>query len=129
EVNGVGRRMPLTFGFYTLGALSLTGIPMFCGFISKWRLLLAGAASGTMVGVIGDVCLIVAAFLCATYTLSISIRAFFPVRGTDGYPSGLKEAGWRMLVPIGFFAFLKILFGHWAGPVMDFISRISSGFI
>ena len=83
----------------------------------------------TMVGVIGDVCLIVAAFLCAMYTLSISIRAFFPVRGTDRYPYGLKEAGWRMLVPIGFFAFLNILFGVWSGPVMDFISRISAGII
>jgi multicomponent Na+:H+ antiporter subunit D len=129
EVNGVGRRMPLTFTFYTLGALSLTGIPLFCGFISKWRLLLAGAAAGTMCGVVGDVCLIVAAFLCAMYTLSISIRAFFPVRGTDRYPYGLKEAGWRMLVPIGFFAFLNILFGVWSGPVMDFISRISAGII
>jgi multicomponent Na+:H+ antiporter subunit D len=129
EVNGVGRRMPLTFTFYTLGALSLTGIHLFCGFISKWRLLLAGAAAGTMCGVVGDVCLIVAAFLCAMYTLSISIRAFFPVRGTDRYPYGLKEAGWRMLVPIGFFAFLNILFGVWSGPVMDFISRISSGII
>ena len=129
EVNGVGRRMPLTFTFYTLGALSLTGIPLFCGFISKWRLLLAGAAAGTMCGVVGDVCLIVAAFLCAMYTLSISIRAFFPVRGTDRYPYGLKEAGWRMLVPIGFFAFLNVLFGIWSGPVMDFISRISAGLI
>ena len=129
EVNGVGRRMPLTFTFYTLGALSLTGIPLFCGFISKWRLLLAGAAAGTMCGVVGDVGLIVAAFLCAMYTLSISIRAFFPVRGTDRYPSGLKEAGWRMLVPIGFFAFLNVLFGIWSGPVMDFISRISAGLI
>ena len=78
---------------------------------------------------VGDVCLIVAAFLCAMYTLSISIRAFFPVRGTDRYPYGLKEAGWRMLVPIGFFAFLNVLFGIWSGPVMDFISRISAGLI
>ena len=127
EVNGVGRRMPLTFTFYTLGALSLTGIPLFCGFISKWRLLLAGAASGTVVGVIGDVCLIAAAFLCAMYTLTVSVRAFFPMSGTDSYPSGIREAGLFMLVPIGFFAFLNILFGVWSGPVMDFIGRISAG--
>lgn len=129
EVNGVGRRMPLTFTFYTLGALSLTGIPLFAGFISKWRLLLSGAASGTAVGVIGDMCLIVAAFLCAVYTISISIRAFFPVQGTDRYPGGIREAGWRMLVPIGSFAFLNILFGVWPGPVMGFIARIAEGLL
>jgi multicomponent Na+:H+ antiporter subunit D len=63
------------------------------------------------------------------YTISISVRAFFPVRGTDRYPSGLKEAGLRMLVPIGFFAFLNIMFGVWSGPIMDFIGRIAAGLI
>ena len=129
EVNGVGRRMPVTFAFYTLGSLSLVGIPLFCGFISKWRLLYAGATSGTTVGFIGDVCLIVAAFLCAMYTLSASVRAFFPMRGTDRYSGGMQEAGWRILLPIGFFAAVNILFGVFPGPVMSFIGRIAGGMI
>jgi multicomponent Na+:H+ antiporter subunit D len=61
------------------------------------------------------------------YTLTVSVRAFFPMSGTDSYPSGIREAGLFMLVPIGFFAFLNILFGVWSGPVMDFIGRISAG--
>ena len=129
EVNGVGRRMPLTFAFYTLGALSLTGIPMFCGFISKWRLVEAGIEAMTPLSIAGCVCLIASAFLCAMYTINISIRAFFPMAGTDRYPSlpGRKEAGWRMLVPIGFFAILNVAFGICSGPVISFLRKIAMG--
>ena len=55
--------------------------------------------------------------------------AFFPVRGTERYAGGAADADWRMLMPIGFFAFLNILFGVWSGPIMDFIGRISAGLI
>ena len=129
EVNGVGRRMPFTFAFYTLGALSLTGIPMFCGFISKWRLIEAGIEAMTPLSIAGCACLIVSAFLCAMYTINISIRAFFPMAGTDRYAdqSGRKEAGWRMLVPVGFFAFLNVAFGICSGPVISFLWKIAMG--
>ena len=129
EVNGAGRRMPWTFAFYTMGALSLTGIPLFCGFISKWRLIWAGISAMTPVSIAGTVCLILSAFLCAMYTLNISIRAFFPMQGTDNYAylQGRREAGWRMLVPIGFFAVLNVLFGLFSGPVLAFLENIATG--
>jgi len=128
-VNGVGRRMPWTFAFYTMGALSLTGIPLFCGFISKWRLIWAGISAMTPVSIAGTVCLILSAFLCAMYTLNISIRAFFPMQGTDNYAHfrGRREAGWRMLVPIGFFAILNVVFGLFSGPVLAFLENIALG--
>ena len=129
EVNGAGRRMPWTFAFYTMGALSLTGIPMFCGFISKWRLIWAGISAMTPVSIAGTVCLILSAFLCAMYTLNISIRAFFPMQGTDNYAGfrGRREAGWRMLVPIGTFAILNVVFGLFSGPVLAFLENIAMG--
>ena len=129
EVNGAGRRMPWTFAFYTMGALSLTGIPLFCGFISKWRLIWAGISAMTPVSIAGTVCLILSAFLCAMYTLNISIRAFFPMQGTDNYAHfrGRREAGWRMLVPIGSFAILNVVFGLFSGPVLAFLENIAMG--
>lgn len=131
EINGVGRRMPWTFGFYTLAALSLIGIPLFCGFISKWNLIMAGLSHGSRGGVIGAAALILAAFLCAVYTLSVSVRAFFPQKGTDRYQDlpGRKEASWMMLGPIAFFGVLNILFGIWSGPIVRFLEQISLGSI
>ncbi len=36
EFRGIGKEMPVTLGAFTLGALSMVGIPIFPGFISKW---------------------------------------------------------------------------------------------
>jgi len=128
ETNGVGKRMPVTFAFYTLGALSLTGVPLFCGFVSKWKLFTAGAEAGTPLAVTGIVCLLIAAFLCAVYTLSVSVRAFFPMQGKDRYPGKkIEEADLRMLVPIGFFAVLNIVFGVFSAPVMNFLQSVAQG--
>ena len=127
ETNGAGLRMPVTFSFYTLGALSLTGIPLFCGFVSQWSLLSAGAEAGTPAALAGVAALIAAAFLCAVYTLSISVRAFFPEAGKSSPEGGVHEAPWQMLLPIGVFAALNILFGLFPGLVTGFIQGISMG--
>lgn len=121
--------MPVTFTCYTVGALSLTGIPLLCGFISKWKLLEAGADAGTVWGWLGDLGLIISAFLCAMYTLSVSIRAFFPMRGKDRFAEGegIKEAGWRMLVPIVVFTAVNVAFGIWWQPLLRFLEGIAQG--
>ncbi|MDO8785769.1 MAG: monovalent cation/H+ antiporter subunit D family protein, partial [Syntrophales bacterium] len=40
ELDGLGRQMPLTMGSFVIGAMGLAGIPLTCGFISKWYLCL-----------------------------------------------------------------------------------------
>ena len=136
EVNGAGRKMPVTFFFYTLGALSLTGIPLFCGFVSKWALLTAAAGAGTREGITGLLCLIAAAFLCAVYTLTVSARAFFPASeetqegkdlftGADG--KEIREAGVRMLFPIVLFGIINLYFGLFPSSVLEFTGRIAEG--
>ena len=131
DANGVGKQMPRTFVFYTISALSLVGIPMFCCFISKWRLLTAGAAQASPGAYIGIGALIASAFLCAVYGLSVSARAFFPVGEDDRYkgvrPS--REGGWRMLVPIGIFTAAQVFFGLWPGPLLSYITRIAEGLL
>ncbi len=131
QINGIGRKMPVTFAFYTLGALSLTGIPLFCGFVSKWNLIMAGLEAESFLGMVGTVCLIAAAFLCAMYTLTVSIRAFFPMDGSDRYEGNteVKEAHPLMLVPIVVFGILNVVMGIFPGPVMDLIGKIASGMI
>jgi multicomponent Na+:H+ antiporter subunit D len=82
------------------------------------------------VGIVGAAALIVSAFLCAMYTLNISIRAFFPMQGTDRSGSGgIREAGILMLIPIGVFSVVNIAFGVCSGPVITFLERIAQGII
>ena len=80
-----GQRMPVTFVFYTLGGLVPDRIPLFCGFISKWYLIMAGIRADTPWECGRCFALILSAFLCAMYTLTVSVRAFFPMDGTDRY--------------------------------------------
>lgn len=130
ELDGVGRKMPIVFVLYTLNAMALTGVPLFCGFVSKWYLFTAGAEEGSWMGLLGIVCLIISAFLCAMYTLPISVRAFFSGR-KELYPDGSKslEPGWLMLVPIGAFTAACIYFGVHSGWVMEFLGNISKGLL
>ncbi len=145
ELNGIGRRMPATFTVYTLCALSLTGIPPFCGFVSKWQLLSAGlgaatdamrmrTADSTVSRILpyllyaGVAALIIAAFLCAMYTISISVRVFFPLDEKDLYKdSKVREAGPLMLVPLYVFGVCNILFGMFPGPILAILTAIGEG--
>ena len=46
DLTGLGRAMPLTMAGFTLGALSMVGIPPSAGFFSKWWAAQAGLESG-----------------------------------------------------------------------------------
>jgi multicomponent Na+:H+ antiporter subunit D len=74
QLDGIGRRMPVTMAAFTVGALSLIGIPPAAGFVSKWYILSGAAATG-QVGAI--VVLIVSTLLNAAYFLPIVYAAFF----------------------------------------------------
>jgi multicomponent Na+:H+ antiporter subunit D len=79
DLNGMGRAMPLTFTVFTIGTLSIIGIPLFGGMWSKWYLL-SGALGfeqnavlyWTILGA-----LTLSTLLNVYYLLSIPVRAFF----------------------------------------------------
>lgn len=79
ELNGMGKKMPVTFVCFTVLSLSLIGIPPTGGFFSKWYLATASLESTGMgaFGWIIPVVLLVSALLTAGYLLDISIRVFF----------------------------------------------------
>ena len=46
QMAGLGRRMPWTFAAFVFGGLSLIGVPLTAGFVSKWYLVLAALERG-----------------------------------------------------------------------------------
>ena len=96
ELDGIGRRMPFTMGAFTIGCLSMIGLPPTAGFISKWMLL--GAAWTTeqyfAVGV-----LVVSTLLNAAYFLPIINRAFF--RAPPPTPAASDEDSTALSAPHG----------------------------
>lgn len=133
EVNGIGRKMPVTFVMYTISSLSLIGIPGLCGFISKLHLIMSGLGAGTILSFIGCAALMAAAFLCAIYTLSVTVRAFFPMEGTDRYANSdeyvAKEVNAMMLIPICTFTLINVVFGVYPAPLTRIIEQIARGLL
>ena len=46
DLRGIGKRMPVTMAAFVAGGLSLIGVPLTVGFISKWYLVLAALERG-----------------------------------------------------------------------------------
>ena len=73
QLSGIGRQMPFTMTAFTLGSLSIIGLPPFCGAWSKWYLFLGGmdAKQYVLVGI-----LIASSLLNIAYLVPITIKAF-----------------------------------------------------
>ncbi len=87
QLDGIGRRMPWTMTAFSIGALSMIGLPPAAGFVSKWYLV-SGAMSQEHWFAIAVI--LVSTLLNAAYFLPIVYRAFFrPLPAGDiAHPHG-----------------------------------------
>ncbi len=74
ELNGIGRRMPLTMGAFTIAVFGMIGLPPVAGFVSKWYLGLGAVEAGSHWVVL---VLLTSSALNAAYFLPILYRAWF----------------------------------------------------
>lgn len=100
QLRGIGRRMPWTMTAFTIGALSMIGIPPTAGFLSKWFMLSAAmdSAAWFAVGVI-----VISTILNASYFLPIIWRAFWssPEAGHGASPTmSHGEAPWPIVLAL-----------------------------
>lgn len=119
QLNGAGRRMPLTSIAFTVGALGMIGLPPVAGFISKWYLGM-GAVQANMPWVI--LVLVASSLLNAAYFLPILHRLWFrpgPAHGIGEWPEErrlgrFETSGW-LLWPALATALFSVMTGLLAG--------------
>jgi multicomponent Na+:H+ antiporter subunit D len=101
---GLGRRMPFTMAAFVAGGLSLIGVPLTVGFISKWYLVLAAIELGwwPIVAVI-----MVGSLLAVVYIWRVVEVAYF----REGTSRERCEAPWLLLLP----TWILILANFWFG--------------
>ncbi|MGY8696284.1 MAG: monovalent cation/H+ antiporter subunit D family protein, partial [Verrucomicrobiia bacterium] len=75
QMDGLGRKMPITFAAFSIGALSVIGLPPTGGLISKFYLVTGAMDAGQSALLI---VFLVSTILNAAYLLPIGYRAFFP---------------------------------------------------
>lgn len=128
ELNGMGYRMPCVFGIFTVSSLALMGVPGLAGFVSKWNLASAAVESGDTLACWGIVCLLISALLTAIYMMTIVVRAFFPDKDFDvSTLAGIKDPGWKMLVPLFVFTIFIMGFGLFSETIVKFFSDVAAG--
>jgi NADH-quinone oxidoreductase subunit L len=141
HMGGLAKKMPQTALVFVIGTLSLAGIPLFGGFLSKEEILgatLAGHQTGPFV------LLMIVAFLTAFYMFRVVFLAFFAVRATHASPlqvgaghavgtthsasghehgHGPHDPSPVMMLPLWVLAFLSLAVGIYstvAGRVLQF---------
>lgn len=117
ELNGLGVKQPLTFALFTIGALSIIGLPPLVGAWSKWWLLLGTVESGHLVLAI---VLMVSSILNLIYLLELPVRAFFKPR-PEGVDNQITEAPAIALLATSITALLCILLFFYADSLFMFI--------
>ncbi|MCB8816002.1 monovalent cation/H+ antiporter subunit D family protein [Desulfosporosinus shakirovi] len=121
---GLGKKMPFTMAAFTIAALSMTGVPLTVGFVSKWYLSVASIEIGMwwLVPII-----LLSSLLTAIYFWRIIDNVWFkPALGEEGLEHGhdnhrkpkSNDAPASMLIPTFTVAMLCLVFGVFAyGPV------------
>lgn len=113
ELNGVGRRMPITMTTFTIAALGMIGVPPIAGFVSKWYLGIGGVQQGELWVVL---VLLISTGLNALYFLPVVFAAWFkepPERWEEARPSRF-EAPLSLLIPSVITAILSLAAGLFA---------------
>ena len=112
ELGGLGRRMPWTFGAFTVASLALVGLPGLSGFVGKFFLARGALGAGDLLA-LGV--MLGASLLTASYLLPIVRVAYFPgasaAADTGSAAATCTEAPAAMLVPLVATAGLVVIFG------------------
>jgi len=117
---GLGKRMPFTTWAIILSGLSLVGVPMTAGFISKWYLMSAAFAAGHWYAAF----LIVASSLIAlVYFGRVAEVMLLREPAREGkYVIPAKDAPFSMLAPMWILIIANIYFGvrtEWTGGLAE----------
>lgn len=107
EMDGIGRRMPVTMGCFAIASLGIAGMPFIIGFISKWNLALGAIQAGKPLFV---VVWIASALLAMAYLLPVVRMAFFKPEPAED-PRHYGSISYSMLIPICFTALLAVVLG------------------
>ncbi len=105
DMNGIGKKMPVTMLAFTIGALSMIGIPPVSGFLVKWYLAL-GAIEMNQIPLLAVILL--SAILNGIYFLPVIYIAFFKDL-PEGESPEVREAPMFMLVPLVLTAIASII--------------------
>ena len=107
-MRGLGRRMPWTMAAFVGGGLSLIGVPLTVGFISKWYLILGALERGwwPVAGLV-----LITSLMAVVYVWQVVEAAYFHEFSGDDDADPIGEAPLGLLVPTWVLVVASFYFG------------------
>lgn len=118
-MDGLGRRMPWTFGAFAIASLSMIGVPPVCGFATKWYLVKGAVGIGQW-GLL--IALLASTLLNAGYFGPIIYRAFFKAPAEGANIEQYSEAPLCMVIPLFTTALISVWLGLYPQTFLNFIN-------
>lgn len=126
RIAGLGYKMPVTMGAFSVAAFSMVGLPLFSGFISKWVLAQGSIDAGlpVFVGLI-----ILSGLLNASYFLPIVWQAFFVGNAHKSRHFSVDQIPFTMSASLVIIAVLIIYFGISPGFLLSLATKAAAIFL
>ena len=125
KLGGLSKKMPHTTVLFLIGAFSISGIPPFNGFASKWMIYQATYQKAVESGNIGFLLVTIIALVTSVLTLAsfvkVSQSVFFGQLPKE--LENVKEVSFGMRLAMGIFALLCVLTGLFPGLVTTYITE------
>ena len=125
RLGGLSRKMPWTTVLFLIGAFSISGIPPFNGFASKWMIYQATYQKAVESGNIGFLLVTIIALVTSVLTLAsfvkVSQSVFFGQLPRE--LENVKEVSFGMRLAMGIFALLCVLTGLFPNLVTTYITE------
>ncbi|MCI1958292.1 MAG: proton-conducting membrane transporter [Clostridia bacterium] len=128
QMEGLGTKMPIIFGCFTVAGFGLVGVPPFAGFHSKWNIAIAALQSANPLAYAGIMVLIISALLTALYVFTVVISAYFPKTGVleNRDDTGAHDPPKLMTLPIVALTVLSVVLGFMPAQLMQLLRFIIS---
>lgn len=125
RLGGLSKRMPHTTVLFLIGAFSISGIPPFNGFASKWMIYQATYMKAVESGNIGFLLVTIIALVTSVLTLAsfvkVSQSVFFGRLPAEF--ENVKEVPFGMRFAMGIFALLCVVTGLFPNLVTNYLTK------
>ena len=128
QLGGLGGRLKYVFILYTIGGLSLVGIPFTAGFVSKWYIAQGALTQDNLtLGFIGVCVIMISAALTALYLLGTTAIAFFGTE--DNISQENYNVSHTMMAPMIILALAIVALGIFPAPLLSFLNTLADAVI
>ncbi|MAC73587.1 MAG: cation:proton antiporter [Marinovum sp.] len=123
DMSGLGLAMPITFGAFLIGALSIIGLPPLGGSWSKWLLMMGAVDTGQMIII---AVLLVSSLLNVAYLMPIVGKGFFIRDNATAVPVKNLETSPFVWGPPAFTALGCVVLFFFAGYIEAFLMPLGA---